>query len=103
MKNQSEEKEEATALRFSEEPIEEKEILYANKWFGRQRRGEAIYQWQDFNSQTVIGETVIDLDRKSTRLNSSHVAISYAVFCLKKQTKQNHESKTLNNHTQTTL
>src|SRR5437870_10974192 len=28
------------------------------------------------------------LDRKSTRLNSSHVAISYAVFCLKKKTKQ---------------
>src|SRR5690606_40008545 len=28
---------------------------------------------------------VPDLDRKSTRLNSSHVKISYAVFCLKKQ------------------
>src|SRR5207302_11306030 len=27
-------------------------------------------------------------DRKSTRLNSSHVKISYAVFCLKKKTKQ---------------
>src|SRR5690625_5526286 len=27
----------------------------------------------------------IDEDRKSTRLNSSHVAISYAVFCLKKK------------------
>src|SRR5690625_7043487 len=27
-----------------------------------------------------------DIDRKSTRLNSSHVAISYAVFCLKKKT-----------------
>src|SRR5690349_22820118 len=26
-----------------------------------------------------------DLDRKSTRLNSSHVEISYAVFCLKKK------------------
>src|SRR5436309_9791654 len=26
-----------------------------------------------------------DLDRKSTRLNSSHVKISYAVFCLKKK------------------
>src|SRR5690625_6879691 len=26
-------------------------------------------------------------DRKSTRLNSSHVAISYAVFCLKKKTQ----------------
>src|SRR5256885_2693362 len=28
------------------------------------------------------------LDRKSTRLNSSHLVISYAVFCLKKKTKQ---------------
>src|SRR5690625_7076749 len=28
-----------------------------------------------------------DKDRKSTRLNSSHVAISYAVFCLKKKIK----------------
>src|SRR5690625_6156027 len=33
------------------------------------------------------GEPVMKpLDRKSTRLNSSHVAISYAVFCLKKKT-----------------
>src|SRR5690625_6833762 len=31
------------------------------------------------------------LDRKSTRLNSSHVAISYAVFCLKKK-KQLHQT-----------
>src|SRR3712207_8618240 len=30
-------------------------------------------------------------DRKSTRLNSSHANISYAVFCLKKKTKKNHE------------
>src|SRR5690625_6409213 len=29
-------------------------------------------------------------DRKSTRLNSSHVAISYAVFCLKKKKKKQH-------------
>src|SRR5690349_24177289 len=29
-------------------------------------------------------------DRKSTRLNSSHVEISYAVFCLKKKTKIQH-------------
>src|SRR5215204_7235485 len=28
-------------------------------------------------------------DRKSTRLNSSHTVISYAVFCLKKKKKQN--------------
>src|SRR5690625_6899054 len=31
------------------------------------------------------GITTITGDRKSTRLNSSHVAISYAVFCLKKK------------------
>src|SRR5690349_22168572 len=36
-------------------------------------------------------------DRKSTRLNSSHVEISYAVFCLKKK-KKNHN---LSNHTST--
>src|SRR5207253_10996457 len=30
------------------------------------------------------------LDRKSTRLNSSHVAISYAVFCLKKKNNSPH-------------
>src|SRR2546430_12605615 len=29
-------------------------------------------------------------DRKSTRLNSSHSQISYAVFCLKKKTKRRH-------------
>src|SRR5437667_9971030 len=30
------------------------------------------------------------LDRKSTRLNSSHITISYAVFCLKKKKKKVH-------------
>src|SRR5690625_5735918 len=33
----------------------------------------------------IVVENFSDLDRKSTRLNSSHVAISYAVFCLKKK------------------
>src|SRR5262245_63060660 len=32
-----------------------------------------------------------DKDRKSTRLNSSHLGISYAVFCLKKKNKQQNE------------
>src|SRR6266511_4898635 len=32
-------------------------------------------------------------DRKSTRLNSSHVKISYAVFCLKKKKKKNKKDK----------
>src|SRR5690554_7613578 len=34
-----------------------------------------------------VGAPYGHLDRKSTRLNSSHVRISYAVFCLKKKTK----------------
>src|SRR2546426_8745262 len=33
-----------------------------------------------------------DGDRKSTRLNSSHLVISYAVFCLKKKKKNNEEN-----------
>src|SRR5262245_63503658 len=38
-------------------------------------------------------------DRKSTRLNSSHLGISYAVFCLKKKKKH---QKTINNSSKTT-
>src|SRR5699024_12620948 len=36
------------------------------------------------DSQTVLPSAALE-DRKSTRLNSSHVSISYAVFCLKKK------------------
>src|SRR5205809_1593135 len=36
------------------------------------------------------GQNATLADRKSTRLNSSHGYISYAVFCLKKKKKQNH-------------
>src|SRR4051812_49851809 len=32
------------------------------------------------------------VDRKSTRLNSSHMSISYAVFCLKKKKKHHHKT-----------
>src|SRR6266566_8668566 len=34
-----------------------------------------------------------NLDRKSTRLNSSHLVISYAVFCLKKKKKKTHSAR----------
>src|SRR5260221_2315985 len=46
------------------------------------------------SAATVAGH-VVNQDRKSTRLNSSHTVISYAVFCLKKKNKkqntQNHD------------
>src|SRR5256885_3429085 len=44
---------------------------------------------------SVVGRNFInatvrnDVDRKSTRLNSSHLVISYAVFCLKKKNRRN--------------
>ena len=38
------------------------------------------------------GECYVTKDRKSTRLNSSHKPISYAVFCLKKKTNTHHHS-----------
>src|SRR5438132_10410149 len=39
---------------------------------------------------------VLREDRKSTRLNSSHTVISYAVFCLKKKKKKENTNKTWN-------
>src|SRR5690348_17423506 len=38
------------------------------------------------------------LDRKSTRLNSSHPSISYAVFCLKKKKKKTTKDQKINNN-----
>src|SRR5256885_5586850 len=49
-----------------------------------------------FRSQPVEGSDVQPLaDRKSTRLNSSHLVISYAVFCLKKKKNSMHTTKLL--------
>src|SRR3712207_6007472 len=50
----------------------------------------AIANWETKNDRKAEdGELYVSkvLDRKSTRLNSSHANISYAVFCLKKNTK----------------
>src|SRR5256885_11072029 len=40
-------------------------------------------------ARQVNVDVAVVLDRKSTRLNSSHLVISYAVFCLKKKKKNN--------------
>src|SRR5690606_40968888 len=43
------------------------------------------YRKYELNSYGTIYTDYNETDRKSTRLNSSHVKISYAVFCLKKK------------------
>src|SRR2546427_4781810 len=54
-----------------------------------------IFELLPFENKLVelemTGEQLLNVDRKSTRLNSSHSQISYAVFCLKK--KKNRKTK----------
>src|SRR5207249_11747314 len=49
-----------------------------------QKRETGSSKQLEMNGQILFGIFPDGLDRKSTRLNSSHVSISYAVFCLKK-------------------
>src|SRR5437868_13007575 len=54
--------------------------------------GKAKRRWRFFHRRCEPRAQ----DRKSTRLNSSHVSISYAVFCLKKKKKQLPKNTILN-------
>src|SRR2546430_3600488 len=51
--------------------------------------GNKIRSHTGENNMTTIRAQGAGTDRKSTRLNSSHSQISYAVFCLKKKKKSN--------------
>src|SRR5699024_11841048 len=51
-------------------------------------------QLRDLGQSRVRRQRLDFGDRKSTRLNSSHVSISYAVFCLKKKKKKHKASNT---------
>src|SRR5260221_11541133 len=59
---------------------------------GHRRR--AVLQATVFLTSTSR-QTGSDTDRKSTRLNSSHTVISYAVFCLKKKKKHPKQARRL--------
>src|SRR5438105_14461557 len=48
-------------------------------------------------------DTLLGRDRKSTRLNSSHEWISYAVFCLKKKKKTYHSGGTLSSEVKVSI
>src|SRR5690625_6159328 len=70
-------------------PAEEGELASGLVGKGRMAEPETIISFMQQalkeDKKPLEGKTV---DRKSTRLNSSHVAISYAVFCLKKKRKK---------------
>src|SRR5258707_6090792 len=53
-------------------------------WLGQRGLSKSYHGHPAIHMQGLAGH-VIGLDRKSTRLNSSHANISYAVFCLKKK------------------
>src|SRR5690242_21356906 len=58
------------------------------------RLQEEVDHWEhydgfDSGARTDVEQRNALTDRKSTRLNSSHMSISYAVFCLKKKTQNN--------------
>src|SRR5690554_7062206 len=48
-------------------------------------QGPELMERMKAHAERFETEIIFDQDRKSTRLNSSHVRISYAVFCLKKK------------------
>src|SRR5947199_2640232 len=59
-------------------------LFRSSRAFGRRK--------VDFKTHFVFFQN--ELDRKSTRLNSSHLGISYAVFCLKKKNAQSTADRT---------
>src|SRR2546429_4185609 len=71
---------------------------YTTLFRSYRRRGDLVGHWEGGNFAVLTqGEAadkatqyaqVVSRDRKSTRLNSSHGYISYAVFCLKKKIKR---------------
>src|SRR5947209_14373453 len=73
---------------------DQKDGRLGNERYNHQRIGQIRRQetYVNFFKQTgvqslarFVGDVVEQEDRKSTRLNSSHANISYAVFCLKKK------------------
>src|SRR5690349_24516361 len=66
-------------------PISERMSLSSQKW--KMMSWPGTISSTRFRSRTSASTKRKAGDRKSTRLNSSHVEISYAVFCLKKKKK----------------
>src|SRR3989442_11952432 len=66
---------------------ESSRVVLAFDRFGHPDEAEKFEQLVSYTASLAYHfvENGVEVDRKSTRLNSSHVRISYAVFCLKKK------------------
>src|SRR5690349_6962758 len=92
-------------LRFSDILKARIELLCASfnsaiREYGYTGQYRGVYPIKVNQNRTVVEEIIeygrpfhYGLDRKSTRLNSSHVEISYAVFCLKKKKNKKKKEK----------
>src|SRR5690554_7698629 len=83
-----------TGMVLAIEMVQDKASRTPYPW--QERRGIRVYEYglrheallRPLGSVVYFMPPYVITDRKSTRLNSSHVRISYAVFCLKKKKKK---------------
>src|SRR5437588_1435304 len=75
-------------------------LILRNRCFAEQRRRTREGRALETTDEAIAGPDrpdgnveQMEQDRKSTRLNSSHTVISYAVFCLKKKKKHRNKKK----------
>src|SRR5690606_42119164 len=66
-------------------PEEQAVIAAGAMVLGLEVHGSRNEDQREIDRWSRLTDALLDGDRKSTRLNSSHVKISYAVFCLKKK------------------
>src|SRR5699024_11567267 len=76
---------------FGAEPIN---FIQQASWFRTLYVSSEVWQTVGWGTILYLAALTQVEDRKSTRLNSSHVSISYAVFCLKKKTKDTYNTRT---------
>src|SRR2546421_7714607 len=67
---------------------------------GRREHSASAIVDHDLQRRRAEAVAGVQLDRKSTRLNSSHDQISYAVFCLKKKKKKQRDQETRDSATE---
>src|SRR5437773_7808739 len=86
-----------TTLFRSLVPLERPKEFGTRAFMTEAEHAKALADLQARNQRPGRDSREIGGDRKSTRLNSSHITISYAVFCLKKKTtRQCHIHRSIN-------